>query len=248
MAYFAKGPLSRARAAFHLDYDSTLDMNELVAFLDGVVLTTTVLDKKYKDGVPEIVSNLGPGSQSGGEAENVVETKSRKRKKMKPGKTGLYPTEDSFIRRWWSAHENDTEFGAPGVTLDSIAKDRIAHLRIRETQLQIIVILEALALQPLATSASGPDGELPSASLDEKSLENDASASRKSKKPRDLGAILDIHVDRLCIWQSVSVEDGQVSKMRQPTDPTGVSKDPSSTRESAADILREFCVEVIAPL
>ena len=44
LAYFAKGPLSRARAAFHLDYDSTLEMGDLIRFLESLVLPINVFD------------------------------------------------------------------------------------------------------------------------------------------------------------------------------------------------------------
>ncbi|RAL63819.1 hypothetical protein DID88_003462 [Monilinia fructigena] len=114
LAYFAKGPLSRARAAFHLDFDANLDMNELIAFLESLVLSSTLLDKKYRD----------------------VKPKRRKtNKKMKPGKNGLYPNEESLIGKWWIGHDEEVESGAPGSSKDDLARTRIANLRIRETQL-----------------------------------------------------------------------------------------------------------------
>ena len=117
-------------------------------------MSTTLIDKKYRDGVPNCIALIDIQDHS---AEDATQAsgKSRKRKsskKMKIGKTGLYPTEDILIRRWWASHDDDAESGAPGNSRDELTKSRISQLRIRETQLQMIVILEVLALQPLAST------------------------------------------------------------------------------------------------
>lgn len=246
LGYFAKGPLSRARAAFHLDYDATLDMNDLVAFLDGLVLPTAMLDKKYKDGVPEIVSTLFIGEGSADEADT---TKKRKSKKMKLGKNGLYPTEDCYLRRWWASHDDDTDSGLPGQSKDEIGRKRVAQLRIRETQLQMIVILETLALQPLASSQAEQGGDLPFGGLKDEADVSKLSSKSKAKKQRDLPGLIDVHVDRLCIWQSLAAEEGRTSsKSSGPVDRSGALGDLNNAHRHAADVLREFCVEVIVPL
>jgi len=45
-------------------------------------------------------------------------------------------------------HDDDADPGHLGAVEMSLTKRRISQLRIRETQLQMIVILEVLALQP----------------------------------------------------------------------------------------------------
>lgn len=238
LAYFAKGPLSRARAAFHLDYDSTLEMNDLIAFLESLILSTTVIDKKYRDGLPNCVSMIDIEDHSANDATNSKPKKKRSSKKIKPGKDGLYPMENDMIRRWWEAHDDEFESGVPGITREDIAKSRISHLRIRETQLQMILILEVLALRPLESVVedTGTDlpGDLPKSGTDSKG------ASSKSKKPDHLTMLIDVHIDRLCIWQSIASEMGKAV--------AGDSQASEGAPKHSDNIPRDFCVDIIAPL
>ncbi|TVY37433.1 hypothetical protein LOCC1_G007360 [Lachnellula occidentalis] len=247
LAYFAKGPLSRTRAAFHLDYDSTLDMNDHVAFLESLVMSTTLIDKKYRDGVPECVSLIDIQDHSVDEAIKAA-SKPKKRKtnkKVKPGKNGLYPTEDTLIRRWWSNYDDELESGAPGTSKDEMTKSRIAQLRIRETQLQIIVILEVLALQPLATGSDDVDSGLPSGHPKSNIVEG-KEKNTNAKKPDHFAMLIDVHIDRLCIWQSIQLES-----MKAPSgesqNSTGELGNSTGSSTNGDSILRDFCVEVIAP-
>ncbi|TVY85370.1 hypothetical protein LSUE1_G000294 [Lachnellula suecica] len=243
LAYFAKGPLSRARTAFHLDYDSTLDMNDHIAFLESLIMSTHLIDKKYRDGVPECVSLIDIQDDSADEA-NEANSKPKKRKsnkKMKPGKSGLYPTEDALIRRWWSSHDDEAESGAPGTSKDETVKTRISQLRIRETQLQMVVILEVLALQPLATGSDDAGDGLPSALPKSDTVEG-KDKHAKSKKPDHLTMLIDVHIDRLCIWQSIQLES-----MKAPSGDTQNASGATGSLGNGDSILRDFCVEVIAP-
>jgi len=253
LAYFAKGPLSRARAAFHLDYDSTLDMNGLIGFLEDLVLPTNTADKKYKDGVPSLVSSLIIGDGSADDAgQSQTKTKKLKAKKMRPGKNGLYPAEEVYIRRWWASHDADADIGTPGTSKEDIVRRRVAKLRIRETQLQMIVILETLALRPLAAPQNENNGDLPAIGQSGGVSDDKASTQRKPKKALDLAVLIDVLVDRLCIWQSVAAEDGRtLVEKAEKVENTSVDTKPgglAGTREHIADVLRDFCVEVIVPL
>ncbi|KAH6719315.1 DNA replication regulator SLD3-domain-containing protein [Leptodontidium sp. MPI-SDFR-AT-0119] len=247
LAYFAKGPLSRARAAFHLDYDSNLDLNEHIAFLESMVMSSTLLEKKYRDGVPTCVSLIDIHDHSADDAAQAGGKPKKKRtsKKMKPGKNGLYPTEEPLIRRWWATHDDDADTGAPGSSRDELTRTRISQLRIRETQLQMIVILEVLALQPLAISTEDIGVGLPTA-LPSTETVGSKEKPAKSKKPDHLTMLIDVHIDRLCIWQSLALESmNTVPGESQNTsdNPTGLLNQTKHTD----NILRDFCVEVIAP-
>jgi DNA replication regulator SLD3 len=210
-------------------------------------LSTTLLDKKYRDGVPAYVSLIDIQDHNTDDADQPT-TKSKKRKggrKMKPGKTGLYPMEDGLIRRWWSNHDDDSDSSVPGGSREELAKCRVSQLRIRETQLQMIVILEILALQPLTAVTEDITGDLPAAIPSTELDSKDATA--KIKKPNHLSKLIDVHIDRLCIWQSVAFEF-----IKAPLGDSQKASEPphSSTNQSkhADNILRDFCVEVIAPL
>jgi DNA replication regulator SLD3 len=248
LGYFAKGPLSRARAAFHLDYDSTLDMSDLITFLESLILPTNVLDKKYKYGVPEIVSSLVTGDDSADEFEKTKIDHKKRAKKLKLGKNGLYHTENTYLRRWWATYDDDTEPGVPGGSKDELERKRVAQLRIRETQLQMIVILEALALQPLATPRLDQNEDLPSSGVKHEAIEGKKDTKSKARKIRDLPELIDVHVDRLCIWQSVVAEEGRsAAESGDNGDGVGSGSDLVNANRHAADVLREFCVEVIVP-
>ncbi|CAD6446705.1 1561ca9a-3143-42d0-9a98-e30d1f5d6332 [Sclerotinia trifoliorum] len=237
LAYFAKGPLSRARAAFHLDFDANLDMNDHIAFLESLVLSSTLLDKKYRDGVPACVSAIDIHDESADDA--TVKPKKRKgNKKMKPGKNGLYPNEESLIGKWWVGHDEDIESGAPGSSKDEMAKTRIANLRIRETQLQMIVILEILALQPLASTTENVEGGLPS--LPSYDIIQSKERTPKTRKQDHLTMLIDVHIDRLCIWQSIATE--AIKAPETSSDPTA-----AKSVNHTDNILKDFCIEVIAP-
>ncbi|CAG8979415.1 hypothetical protein HYALB_00012448 [Hymenoscyphus albidus] len=240
LAYFAKGPLSRARAAFHLDYDSNLEMSDLVTFLEGLVLSTTQVDKKYRDGVPTCVSMIDIEDSAN---ENPKAKKRKSSKNIKPGKNGLYPSEENLIRQWWASHDDDADTGGPANSRDEITKSRISQLRIRETQLQLIIILEVLALQPLVVKPEEDDG-LPS-TLPQSETPQAKEKSSKKRKSDFLSVLLDVHIDRLCIWQSIQLEIGGAAPSRdsQTHETVGATDGPRHTD----NILRDFCVEIIAP-
>ncbi|KAM3071380.1 hypothetical protein ACMFMF_007853 [Clarireedia jacksonii] len=239
LAYFAKGPLSRARAAFHLDFDSTLDMKDHIAFLEGLVLSSTLLDKKYREGIPGCVSLIDPNDQSGDETKSKKKRKAPK--KLKPGKNGLYPNEETLINKWWINHDEEAEIGVPGSSKEETMRTRITNLRIRETQLQMIIILEILALQPLVTSANNPDDDLPI--LPTGIFVESNQRTPKARKADHLTMLIDVHIDRLCIWQSLTSEITKAPDADPKVGPMSVN-----AAKHSENILRDFCIEVIAPL
>lgn len=231
-----------------MDFDSTLDLNDHITFLESLVMSSTLIDKKYRDGVPTCISLLDIQDQSEDNADPATAKAKKRRtsKKMKAGKNGLYPAEESLIRKWWDSHDDDSNSGAPGDSREERTKSRISQLRIRETQLQMIVILEVLALKPLASNVEDVAADLPTALPMTESTDLQQKAT-KSKKPDHLTTLIDVHIDRLCIWQSLALEEAtKVPNKSQNGDET---IDASATRISHTDNpLRDFCVEVIAPL
>lgn len=205
-----------------------------------------MIDKKYRDGIPTCISLVDIQDHSEDNADLATKAKKRKStKKMKPGKNGLYPNEDALIRKWWSGHDDEAESGAPGDSRDERTKRRISQLRIRETQLQMIIILEILALQRTFNSED-VEGDLPTA-LPTTEAVDIKQKPIKCKKSDHLTMLIDVHIDRLCIWQSLAVEEAT----KGPTSHTQSSsehKDASTGRATHTDILRDFCIEVIAPL
>jgi DNA replication regulator SLD3 len=222
-------------------------MNEHIAFLESLIMTTKVIDKKYNNGVPSSVSLMDVQDHSADDA-NQGEEKTKKRrssKKMKPGKNGLYPLEDNLIRRYWASIEDEAESGASGSSREERTKTRIAQLRVRETQLQIIVILEVLALQPLASATEDLGADLPAALPTGADTDGKEKAA-KSKTLDHFTMLIDVHIDRLCIWQDIAAE--ATNSALGDLQSGGENGGASHTAKHTDNILRDFCVEVIGPL
>ncbi|KAB5551193.1 DNA replication regulator SLD3-domain-containing protein [Coniochaeta sp. 2T2.1] len=240
LAYFAKGPLSRARAAFHLDCDSNLDMNDLIDFLKNLAMTTVVIDKKYRETLPEVIANMKTIVE---DSDHEIKTKKRKAKKMKLGKDGLYPHEAEHVSRWWRANKPQVA-DDKSVTPNEV-KYHISCLRRRETQLQMIIIMEILALEPLTKPRdTAEDSQLPGMESQSGLEQTAAEPLVKKRNKHNFPVLLDVHADRLCIWQSTIPEEMKALAENQ-VHSQGHSADKSGRPNS--DPLKDFCVDIILP-
>ena len=244
LAYFAKGPLSRARANFQSPNGSADCCLKLTEFLRTMILDLHVMDKKYRETLPNLVKDFPFASLSDGESASVIETvqkTSRKSKKDKVSRNGLYAGEDVIIARWWLGRD------VSGVSCDSndareeSRKRTILEQRAREAQLQIIILLETLALE--ATTVVCGENSADVDNVDQEQGEYTAKA-KKSRKPQDLHTLLDLLADRLCIWQSMSMEVEEPSANEQ-VQSLGFQKKVDKLGD---DYLRQFCIDVIIPL
>lgn len=167
------------------------------------------------------------------EDEATSKTKKRKSKKKKLGKDGLYPEEQDFVKKWWRNRNIMETATSPEMTREGEGKRRIADLRLRETQLQILLILETIALEaagtPSSKDAAGNEAD-------------DTTKKTKSKKLQDLNVLLEILLDRLCIWHTVSFEEAVVADSAKTDEQNHLSG-----KKAESDILRDFCTEVIVP-
>lgn len=219
-------------------------MNDLIDFLKGLILTTVQIDKKYRETVPELILRMKAVADSSDENPR----RKKKPRKMKLGKDGLYPSESESICAWWQA--NKPELGEDAVTFSKPQINSHASLlRSRETQLQMILILEILALEKLKTSETALDSNLPTlpGSTDaEDGVMAPPPPPAKKRNKHNLPVLLDVHADRLTIWQSTAtdelllLEDSQASSAHA----TAVSADPKTSPEP----LKDFCVDIILPL
>ncbi|KAI1094894.1 DNA replication regulator SLD3-domain-containing protein [Rostrohypoxylon terebratum] len=242
LGYFTKGPLSRARAAFHLDCDSNLEMSDLIGFLRSLVMTTAQIDKKYRETIPDIVAKMKSMFQDSDAEQANAKSKKRKNKKIKLGKDGLYPMEDDRIRKWWDVRKPKAKSDDDMTTNDTESHEtklQIAWLRSRETQLQMIIILEILALEPVIASRNEEDSQLPGLPAVAPTAETPKDGpSKKGKGRNNLPLLVDLHADRLCIWQSTSL-DGVKFLAGQDSQEQNTQK--------ALDPLKDFCVDIIVP-
>ncbi|KAH7162804.1 DNA replication regulator SLD3-domain-containing protein [Dactylonectria estremocensis] len=238
LAYFAKGPLSRARSAFHLDLESNLDMGDLIEFLKSLVLTTVQVDKKYRETIPDVIVKMKAIVESSDEGRK----RKRRAKKMKPGKDGLYPYEEDHIQKWWMANAPELHDEASNIPTQQI-KSLASMLRTRETQLQMILILEILALTPMMAPEDAEDSQLPTLPGATESQGGMAPPPKKRNK-HNLPVLVDVHADRLTIWQSTVSDEQLLLEDSQVTHQFG---DGQLQQKASCEPLKDFCVDVIVP-
>ncbi|KAI9851804.1 MAG: hypothetical protein M1838_002662 [Thelocarpon superellum] len=238
LAYFAKGPLSRARASFQTHDDPSRTPDQLALYLRDSLLTFAVMDKKYRDTLPNMVQALPLPDHSDDDNDDAdlpsqsKPTKKRKSRKAKPGKNGLYAQEEDYVHRWWAGGPIPRESLASVNLANEEIKKAIAELRTRETELQLILVLEALALQSHENTLSPTEtGEPGGQGREDK-------RDRSTKSP-DLELMVELLIDRLCIWQSVSNEGHGVSQSS--------TQHRTHAKELGSDRLRDFSTDVFMP-
>jgi hypothetical protein len=254
LAYFTKGPLSRARAAATactsqtgVNAEGHISTVDLIQFLRQSVLTSTIMDKKYRDGVAGIIKELPVRGIA--DASPIVPKKKKKRKwKPKRDKAGLFVDEQEFVEKWWV--EDDIDSSPTTETADAIMRKRIARIRNRETFLQIILCLEILALEASLSAEDRRRQEATTVGLESQdagetqqeetqALTTSDVKPTKQKKKQDLPALLETLLDKLTIWHSL--ESNSPAKARVAAVPSNVDQ-PSENDE-----LHGFCIEVIVP-
>jgi hypothetical protein len=202
------------------------------------------MDKKYHETIPNIVKELPLAALSDDENGAMIEVtkKPRKSRKFTVGKNGLYPDEDVKITRWWVSRMAATDVQSTAVRREEDIKTRVSMQRAREIQLQIILILETLALE---ISMSDTKLEVISSQpLGEERLS--PTQNQKSKKPKDLNVLLDLLVDKLCIWHTMNADESESSPKRTNVLSQNGTK---GTDESARlNKLRAFYIDVVLPL
>lgn len=242
-AYFAKAPIARARAAFHHGATDGDQSPSLAGALRDLILPIPSLDKKYRTKVPETVKAMSLASPEPAKSTSRKRAaKPKKLKKLKPNKEGMYSLEDDFLQKWWGEQE-DTHTTA--VATSSQINLSIQALRTRETLLQLVLILEVLALEKHVQRSKKSGFHSTTDSTDHVN-ESGLGGSKPSKKPQDLDVLLDVLVDRLCIQQSIelgaSKDDFEnQDSQRQSEDAEDVP--PGGKR----DRMMDFCLAVVVP-
>lgn len=240
LAYFTKGPLSRARATFAAKAGATAT-NELVSFLRECILTSSTMDKKCKDGIPSIVKDFAVDPVAS--PEQPKKTKRRRKWKSKRDKFGFFVDEKDIVESWWLDHDDVGSFLHTAETVDEALQRRLPKLRSRETFLQLILVLETLALEAslpfmAAQNLDTQPRAVESYAVESQSETQDVSGekNRKPKKKQDLPSLLETLLDKLCIWHSL--------ESHSPTK-KGAGEDDENERDN--DALKIFCIEVVIP-
>ena len=269
LAYFAKGPLSRLRGAAGGE-GRVLSLLDLSDFLRSAMLTPSLLEKKYKETLPGVIKEVYVSDDDDDDDGSLStpskaikrrerQKKRRKRRLLRPGKNGLFPDEGEMIRKWWLscdrslAATSGSSSASPFKSKIEAMKVRLATLRLREIFAQIIIALEILAVEGSSAfaderkmeDASGQGDVAHNKNKSDKS-EDACSKQHGKKKRQNIQLVLDLLVDKLCIWRSVEqqVSGFKDSSRSEDALPGGNAKNISES----FDLLSNFCVEVIIPL
>lgn len=235
LAFYVKGPLSRARAHVRTAKDSAAAILELADYYRQSILPTTKIDLKFKDSLSKVVNDLAVDDDCG---EPHKRKSGKKRSKL--GKDSLWPDEEGFIRKWWLGREVKAGLPSTSNHVEELRK-RTAELRTRETKMQLLLILEVMLLE-LASARLSEKPIPPNPEIKVESIEDDSTTmiaktpNKLSKKKRDLSGELDTMVDRLCIWHTISFEDF-----------TGNETKDVGSKTKSNDTLRDFCKDVLIP-
>lgn len=204
-----------------------------------MVLSVQLMDKKYRETIPGLVKTLPFNTSSNDDRANILQ--SMKKTKSKKGglkKNGLYAGEDIDLSRWWLNKDVSEVTCDTDDARESCTKDFFMGQKSRETQLQIIIMLEALALE------SSPDYISDNVVVQQEYSKGEK--PRRNKKPQDLKVLLDLHVDRLSIWQTMTLDDTGASK--RPKEAASTRADGRINEIVKSNLLHQFCVDVVIPL
>ena len=242
LAYFAKGPLARARAHANVNKDLSLHQSSLIEDMAASILPSTTMDKKYRESIPDILRDLPVLLHDGDEIEQYLAPlvkKAKKFKNYKIGKNGLHPGEEIDIARWWLNHDPSEFHGDEIPTHKEIQRIRISRLKKRETLAQILLVLELMVLEQSQNAANENDtaqNQCPAQGVHD-------GKRKKIKKVSDPRTLLDMMVDRLCIWQSTAAEE----KNQLTVDKGEEVRSSVSSPNLGLDDLKNFCVDVLVP-
>ncbi|KIW46445.1 uncharacterized protein PV06_02117 [Exophiala oligosperma] len=233
LAFYVKGPLSRARAHVRSSDNPSTLISELLEFYGQAILPAKKIDTKYKESLPKVLEELPL------EDTEPSKKKSRK-KKTKLGKDCLWPEEDDYVGRWWRSR--DLRSISSSSDRQTEIRRELADLRMRETKMQLLLILEYMLLEMAASKLSekpahtDPDVKVESVEDDGPSILAKTPQKFSKKKKRDIVSELDTIVERLCIWHSVNLSEGTESETA-----------PKDHAPQPGDSLREFCKDVLWP-
>ncbi|KAF2231504.1 hypothetical protein EV356DRAFT_518518 [Viridothelium virens] len=242
LAYFAKGPLSRARAAF-TNENGDAQLCDLANFLRQCLLTKS-MDRKYRDKIPELINKVAL-EDAASEIEGHTAMKKRKPKKLKPSSHGLFPGEEDYAKKWWHSPELFEVGIISPERRDSVIKRRTAGLRTRETHMQLILAMEVMALEVSADSINSKNDKVHTEAQLSQSHDSQNVKKRNEKMTKELNVFMDLLVDRLCIWQSLQQDEHHDAFIKQKKEDSGLSQYP--LEKASNDALKAFCIEVIIP-
>ncbi|KIW01316.1 uncharacterized protein PV09_07352 [Verruconis gallopava] len=249
LAFFVKGPLSRARNTVAANTNGTA-LITFTTHLRAMLLSMTQMDKKYREKLPEVIKSFPVQVLSDDELNGSMPAKKRRSKKSpKLSREGFYPIEEDFCRRWWLDNHSATSRARQDETFEQLVRRRVGDLRRRETLAQIVLILELLALEAQTefkeahtmTKESETGEATEKQDVDDGKSAGTKKTKAKGKKQQDLDLLLDLLLDKLSIWQSIEQDIGESIDKKQD------SSAENTEKLYEQDLLAGFCTDVVIP-
>lgn len=204
------------------------------------------MDRKYRETLPSIVRDLPFRLLSEDESAAVLAMtikKASRKKNNNIGKNGLFSGEEANIARWWLSRDMADVTCDTDDAREGNLRTALLDQKFRETQLQVILVLETLALE--ASVSIMPSQEHSIIQISELPRNDPEGKPKKQKRPQDLNVLLDLLVDRLSIWQSMESEDDQTSKDYKSASHRSKGHGNGNLK---LDNLRQFGLDVVLPL
>lgn len=227
LVYFAKSTLSRIRSQCKTG-DKLTYLTRAIDVLNRRVITVQQLDSKHEQ---EKMIRFVREEEEGEEGITTEHCK-------------LSEKELKLLEIW---KDRLDQFSS-----NASLKNELSNLKIREIQLQVVILLEILTLKVRAGTFtdSGKDTATKNAEEQNKPVSKPQLVRKKKKHTKNdpekipsttnksSEELVDIFFDRLCIWQAL-YENPIVPSTSQ----SATKKDQGNTR----DLLQTFCAEVILP-
>ncbi|KAK6544427.1 hypothetical protein TWF694_001122 [Orbilia ellipsospora] len=231
LGYFPKTSLSRARITFPTVGTSPTSRLDLLLCLENMLMLTEDCDEKYRGGIFD-VAKVKKGQV--GIRDDV--TDEQLAVAIVPPKC-FRDNEIKYVLKWLrSLSEEEGPVRSPEQEEMHLQKC-IAELRARETELQIILLLEILSIKEKLSEEKKKEYEKMKKAADRKKRRQEKlsaggnTSSNKRRKKVDHMVLLDLLVDRLCIWYMIDPDEEQKAAQQDPKD--------------AKDRLKHFCTEIV---
>ncbi|KAJ6259141.1 hypothetical protein Dda_6038 [Drechslerella dactyloides] len=232
LQYLPKSSLSRARVVFQTSADSPSSRLDLLLFLENMVLPIEDSDEKYRTALLDIARTKR------GQIGIVDKMNNEDLESAIIAPACLKDNEIKYVLKWLrSLSEED----GPVRSLeqeDLHIQRSINDLRYRESELQIILLLEIISIKSKLSPSKLLDyDKMKKADERKRRRREKARTGEKSKKRKKMEptVLLDLLVDRLCIWNSIGASSE--AKGSQPA--------AAQNRKDEKDRLRLFCAEIV---
>ncbi|KAF3905463.1 hypothetical protein ABW20_dc0105475 [Dactylellina cionopaga] len=231
LQYFPKTSLARARVNFPSNGLSPSSRLDLLLCLETMVFLIDECDEKYRTGIREVAKAK---KNQVGISDNM--TSEQLEATIVPPKC-LRENEIKYVLKWLRSLSDDDSPVRSLEQDDAHLTKSITELRSRETELQIILLLEILAIKDKLSEEKLQEYEKMKKAADRKQRRKEKAnggvlTKGKKKKKMDHLVLLDLLVDRLCIWHSIGGGNEQMAAQQE-------------NQKEAKDRLRHFCIEIV---